>query len=183
MSLEKMNKLIHPDDISFVELAETSIRNYFAEHVSSETIGDYKASYCLRLLTTSGNYQLYHHQSMALAVDSKGNCIQTLNILNNINNLTPANNYRVTVQNLKNNHFVELDIYAKKQTIGLFPIFSKRETEIIRLMSLGLKNPEIAQRLFISLHTVKNHRKNILHKAQVHTSSELIALCIHQGLI
>ncbi|MFD0764343.1 LuxR C-terminal-related transcriptional regulator [Mucilaginibacter lutimaris] len=44
------------------------------------------------------------------------------------------------------------------------PILSIRETEIINLIAEGLANKDIAGRLFLSVHTVKTHRKNIIKK-------------------
>jgi len=184
LSFDKMAELIHPDDQTFVRQAETAIQDYYQQYISRKNIGYYKASYCLRMKTLSGNYNLIQHQSVVLSVDDSGNCIQAFNILTNISNISLSNNYKVTLLDLRgNNSYIELDIFAQKHLISLMPVFTKREIEIIRLMSHGLTSPEIAKRLFISLHTVKNHRKNILHKSQIHTSSELVARCLHQGLI
>ncbi len=41
----------------------------------------------------------------------------------------------------------------------------------------------ISEALFISEHTVKTHRKNIMHKLHVKTSAELIKLAIEKGII
>ena len=42
---------------------------------------------------------------------------------------------------------------------------------------------EISEALFISEHTVKTHRKNIMHKLQVKTSAELVRLAIEKRII
>jgi len=41
---------------------------------------------------------------------------------------------------------------------------SSRETEIIQLIAAGMTNKEIAEKLFLSIHTIKTHRKNIIKK-------------------
>lgn len=41
---------------------------------------------------------------------------------------------------------------------------SLRETELIHLIADGLTNKEIAEKLFLSVHTIKTHRKNIIKK-------------------
>jgi DNA-binding NarL/FixJ family response regulator len=41
---------------------------------------------------------------------------------------------------------------------------SSRETEIIQLIAAGMTNKEIAEKLFLSVHTIKTHRKNIIKK-------------------
>jgi two-component system nitrate/nitrite response regulator NarL len=53
---------------------------------------------------------------------------------------------------------------------------TSRETEIIELLDEGLSNKEIAQRLSISLSTVKNHVHSILDKLQVTRRGEAVAL-------
>lgn len=50
---------------------------------------------------------------------------------------------------------------------------SKRETEILRQLSLGLTNQEIADKLFLSVHTVMTHRKKITRKLGIKTVSGL----------
>ena len=49
---------------------------------------------------------------------------------------------------------------------------SGRELEVLRLLADGLKNKEIAQRLFIAVGTVKQHLKNIYSKLDVHNRTE-----------
>jgi NarL family two-component system response regulator LiaR len=44
---------------------------------------------------------------------------------------------------------------------------SKREWEVLNLMSEGLSNQEIADRLFVSLNTVKTHSSNLFEKLEV----------------
>lgn len=44
---------------------------------------------------------------------------------------------------------------------------SKRELEVLELMSLGLSNQEIADRMFVSLNTVKTHASNLFVKLDV----------------
>ena len=62
-------------------------------------------------------------------------------------------------------------------------ILSKREKEIIILVSRGLKSNDIADKLFISHHTVATHRKNIMRKLAVSNVSGLINYAIKSGLV
>lgn len=48
--------------------------------------------------------------------------------------------------------------------ITAIPALSFRETEIVHLIADGMANKEIAEKLFLSIHTVKTHRKNIIKK-------------------
>lgn len=60
---------------------------------------------------------------------------------------------------------------------------SEREIEIIRCLSQGMNTKAISEILFISEHTVKTHRRNIMHKLHVKTSAELIKLAMDKELI
>lgn len=60
---------------------------------------------------------------------------------------------------------------------------SEREIEIIKQLSLGKNGKEVADLLFISPHTVKTHRRNIMHKLGVKNTAELVKLCSEKGII
>jgi DNA-binding CsgD family transcriptional regulator len=57
-----------------------------------------------------------------------------------------------------------------------------REREVLELMVGGLRNREIAERLFITIRTVKFHVSNILHKLDVQSRAEVIILAHNAGI-
>ena len=77
----------------------------------------------------------------------------------------------VLVEKIVDRHFAELDFDGLGRQYGL----SKRETEVLGLISKGLSNLEIAGKLFISEYTVKDHIKKILSKMNVGSRSGIIA--------
>ncbi len=60
---------------------------------------------------------------------------------------------------------------------------SPRENTILRLVSLGYTNKEIAEELFLSAHTVITHRKNIVHKLGIKSVSALTVYAIVNNII
>lgn len=60
---------------------------------------------------------------------------------------------------------------------------SKREKEILGLISQGHTSISISKTLFISKHTVETHRKNILRKLNFNSSTELVKFAVQQGLV
>ena len=59
---------------------------------------------------------------------------------------------------------------------------SAREREIVALVAQGYKNKEMAEKMFISEQTVKNHLHNIFDKSGVSDRLELALYAIHKGL-
>ena len=59
---------------------------------------------------------------------------------------------------------------------------SQREREIVGLVAQGYKNKEMAEKMFISEQTVKNHLHNIFDKLGVSDRLELALYAIHKGL-
>lgn len=60
---------------------------------------------------------------------------------------------------------------------------SKRELEVLQLMAEGLSNKEIAERLFVSLNTVKTHASKIFEKLDVKRRTQAIQKSKELGLI
>jgi len=62
-------------------------------------------------------------------------------------------------------------------------VLSPRETTIVRLVSMGLTNRQIAEKLFLSAHTVMTHRKNISSKLGIKSVSGLTVYAIVNNII
>lgn len=74
-------------------------------------------------------------------------------------------------------------IEASKGTPNTTLELSERELEILKDVALGLSNKEIAEKNFISPHTVITHRKNITRKLGIKTVSGLTIYAIINKLI
>ncbi|MDI6873852.1 response regulator [Candidatus Solincola sp.] len=68
---------------------------------------------------------------------------------------------------------------SNRETYGL----SDRELEILQLLGDGLSNKEIAEKLFISIQTVKTHITHIFEKLGVKDRTEAVATALRRGLI
>ncbi len=73
--------------------------------------------------------------------------------------------------------------YPDEELLQKGNIFSGREFEIIRLIESGLSSEEIADKIFLSVHTVNTHRRNILEKSGKASISELIYELTERGLL
>lgn len=58
-----------------------------------------------------------------------------------------------------------------------------REREVLKFVAEGLQNAEIAERLTVSVHTIRNHVQNILAKLGVHSKLEALAVAVKANLV
>ena len=64
-----------------------------------------------------------------------------------------------------------------KKNLKKYETLTPREREIIQLIGIGNSNPEIAKKLFISRHTVEQHRKHINGKLKIKSIPHLMQYC------
>lgn len=80
--------------------------------------------------------------------------------------------------------FANLSKRPENNTNGeTVPLLTRRESEILNIMATGVTNQEIAEKLSISLQTVKTHVSSILEKLQAKSRHHATELGLKQGLI
>lgn len=90
--------------------------------------------------------------------------------------------------------FDDLDILSKKihgllnlasgeEELDNQETLSQREKEIVICVVKGMTNKEIAENLFLSIHTVITHRRNISKKLQIHSAAGLTIYAIVNKLV
>lgn len=62
-------------------------------------------------------------------------------------------------------------------------LITRREKEILKLILEENTNQEIANKLFLSLRTVENHRNNLLQKLNVKNTAGLVKVALQEGLV
>ncbi|MEQ9403925.1 MAG: response regulator transcription factor [Cyclobacteriaceae bacterium] len=79
-------------------------------------------------------------------------------------------------------HFTQSLIESQKQNEPIVQLTS-REQEVLDLLAVGNNTAEIAEKLFISFHTVQSHRKSLLGKFGVHNTTTLLREAAKHRLI
>lgn len=60
---------------------------------------------------------------------------------------------------------------------------TEREIEVLRLAAKGLSNKGIADQLFLSVNTVRNHMQHVLNKLGAHSKLEATAIAVKSGIV
>ncbi len=71
----------------------------------------------------------------------------------------------------------------KNTTSGDAKWLTARELEVLTLLAKGRPTDVIAEELFLSTHTVRNHISNILSKLGAHSKLEAVAIAVRDGII
>ena len=77
---------------------------------------------------------------------------------------------------------VQGELAGRLRDPSLSPL-SPREVEVVRNVGLGLRNADVAKRLFISEETVKSHLNNIFQKLGIQDRVELTIYAIRTGIV
>ncbi len=72
---------------------------------------------------------------------------------------------------------------AERGEEASYELLSDREREILKLITEGQTNKEIAEMLFLSVKTVQAHRANLMRKLGLHDRVELVKYAIRKGII
>lgn len=62
-------------------------------------------------------------------------------------------------------------------------VITEREADVIKHIAEGLSNKQIADKLFLSTHTVNTHRKNIMSKLGVNNTAGIVMYAVKNNLI
>jgi DNA-binding CsgD family transcriptional regulator len=184
-SMENCFEIMHPEDLASMNEKEAVVFDFFFNKIPREDLFLYKTVYVMRFKHSDGTYKTFLHQSSIFSVSDDGKIEQSLCVHTDITHLNIPINHNVSFISSKKQSYH----YAKhsgtysiidENSADLFKIrfkdiFSKREKEIIEILSKGLTFNEIAKKLFVSPHTINTHKKNILNKSRCKNTPELIA--------
>jgi DNA-binding NarL/FixJ family response regulator len=81
------------------------------------------------------------------------------------------------------NEFNALAKKAEERQQYPAPTLTSRELEVLKFVARGMSNRDIADSLFISENTVKNHVRNILEKLHLHNRMEAVIYAVRERLL
>lgn len=159
-------KLIHPDDIrGFSQCVEYMVSKKI------DLCDDYRILVYYRLKTSSDEYVYVEEERIAIRNDA-GRFVH-LSMVKNITHEESFSGTRLKILKRVRDKYLLIHEYAPK-TEG--NELTSRQRDIIQLVLMGLSNQEIADRLSLSIYTIKNHKQALFKKFGIGTSLELTSL-------
>lgn len=172
---------IHPDDKSYFLQFEQYITGFFKE-LPYDKIQNYKVQYDFRHKTQNNQYIRILHQIVVIEYDEK-NLYRSLVLDTDITHIKSEGDPTLSIMGLEGDpSYYNIQNFNTKAAKS-YDLFTLKERQILKLIVENKSTKEIADRLFISLHTVNAHRKNILKKANVKTPVGLVCKAIREGWI
>jgi DNA-binding CsgD family transcriptional regulator len=169
-------RMVHPDD--FIMSVKTG--TYFFKLVlqlTPEQRKHYKLINDYRIRGREGNYIRVIEQFQALEFDRHGNIWLALCVLDVSPDQDTGRPMRSKMLNFKTGELFSLPSAPSEGKLA------RRERQVLELISEGLISKEIADRLYISVHTVNTHRQRILEKLKAKNIHEAIKLAKEIGLV
>jgi DNA-binding CsgD family transcriptional regulator len=170
--------LMHPDDSSIV--LDTYKKVFaFSFNLPVEERKDYKTIFNFRL-GYQGKYFHFIQQIVTLELTRRGKIWLGLSLSDMLPENEKFDKVHRKVVNLRNGKqylFDDDDMESNWQRL------STRELEVLGLVSIGLISKQIADKLFISVNTVNNHRQKILEKLRASNTNEAVTYARNLGLI
>lgn len=174
----------HPDDLRLFNEQIFTDRLKVLKEIPVHQQKDHIFSFNYRVKNGKGEYVNLLQRNSFIQSDEERNPLLSMGVLINVNHFKTENPVVQLVEKVDPvTGLVEL---IKKDTYYLHEedkTFSKREKEILKWMSEGLTSKQIADKLFISEHTVINHKRNMHHKSNTQNSAGLISFGFRHHLL
>ncbi len=179
--LDFCNEIIHPDDLARTWKLNKTIWDLISS-VEPENRGQYKFNYDYRIIKANGKQARILEQNSVLQQDRNGNITHVLGVCTDISHWKRNDHQLASVISTLDNSCLFLSS-DEEGNCSPRAILSKRELEIVKLMAEGYSSKYIADKLFISFHTVNTHRQKIIEKTHTRNTTELVQFAICNGLI
>jgi len=173
------SQFIHPDDLPIVMDSYKKAFTFFLSRPEEEK-KDYKLIQNFRQRDKYGKYLNLILQLVVLELDKKGNIWLAL-ILDDL--LPDKISFEGVNRRLINLKTGKICLFKNELEPNKKTILSTREVEVLGLVSKGFASKEIADKLFLSVNTVNNHRQNILEKVRASNTSEAVNYARNLGLL
>jgi DNA-binding CsgD family transcriptional regulator len=175
-SIDAVYEMIKPNQVDgFVEEIKTNLKFVLSEPLRAIPKRNmFSSIFQMRVKNT---FKLFLRQTFILRSDKNGVITHTAGTYTALPSIPKINN------NIYSIYGADALYYRNEHLKHFDKLLSIRELEILKFISEGYKNEQIAEVLFISRFTIETHRKNMLRKLEANSTPHLVALCKDIGLI
>ena len=176
--------LIHEDDrfyvMSSIQMAIVAAQKLRPEDRTLIRINIYG-----RLMNDKKKYRWALIQIPAFYLNSKNEVLSGLILITDMSHLNFTHGPMMTIIHIgkKQRQYFKVTNFKTTDSTDSVPMLTNRENEVLQLMVKGLNTPQIAEMMFLSYHTVENHKRNLRIKTNTKTSAELIDYVWRNNLI
>ncbi len=172
---------IHPDDKRYFLNSENKLTE-FLKQLPLEKRGSYKVQHDYRIKAKDNKYIRLLHQILPIDYD-ENNYYRSLVLHTDITHIKPEGAPCFSIIGLDEEPSYYTIQEDTKTFTKSYDLFTRRERDILKQIVEGRNSKEIANELYLSLHTVNAHRKNILSKAECKSPIELVIKAINHGWV
>jgi hypothetical protein len=144
-----------------------SINQYY-QYLKKQPVENYskiRGSIYYPINASNGELKYILQQNIPVISSEMGQIMYTLNLFTDITHLDKQCKFRCFLLDDSDAHESKLISFSgDEDTILSFDFISPSEQRILACVAKGLTSKEIADKLFLSIHTINNHKKNILKK-------------------
>ena len=171
-------QLIHPDDEERLCRIRTQVFKLERKLMKAKN-GSQLTSYNLKVRDLSGEYMMFLTQGYLFYTPIPYKAVFLIQVITKIDWFK----FKKDSFHYYSGDNVSLFKFPTEELLNISPDLTNREFEIIKLIAEGYDSDQIAEKLFISVHTVNTHRRNILNKSEKAHLSDYIYDLKDQGLL
>ncbi|MCG6186459.1 LuxR C-terminal-related transcriptional regulator [Maribellus maritimus] len=174
---EWFRRRFHPDDYIINEGSIWALKYFYEQPVEKRK--DFRLIHEFRIKNDNDKWIRLIIQNDILELDKKGNMWIDLKLCD----FSPNQDLHTPGQFIFKDKFSDEIIYSLQGKSSEADKISPREKQVLELISEGHKSAQIAEKLFISVNTVNNHRRNMIEKLNVSNTSEAVRMAAKLGVI
>ena len=177
--------LWHPQDFKIYseQILPESLR--FLHTQPASTYGDFSVSINYRIKNADGNWIKFLQRSTYFLASSDGHPLAAVGFALDITHYKESNSIVHTIEKI-DKHFgnqYKEPVYKRIYHPDKETVFTNRERQVLTLIYKGYSSKQIAEELSVSLHTINNHRKNILDKTGSRNVADLMRYTSENGFL
>ncbi|MCD7973598.1 MAG: LuxR C-terminal-related transcriptional regulator [Candidatus Azobacteroides sp.] len=177
-----LEERIHPDDR--LQLMEFQIEHgEFIYSLPAESRNDYSQIFRFRMKNVQHVYMNVISRHQVIETDRNGKAWIVMGMIDVAPDQSYKENVGRTVINKKTGEIIVSDLSVGPKSDLMKGELTKRERDVLSLIRQGFLSKEIADKLNLSIYTINNHRKNILHKLHVDNAIEAINVATQSEIL